>query len=194
MSNNIDLFLNCDILNFVRKDIRVYFVLCPTRNERNERFMTIRGFIKKKPSLVTVLIFVLCFALWYTYMSITTDRTNYMEKRIKNSLNIGLYNVEYTAPRMHLTNDGGFYAPEVNSPDNQCIENGKIYDTVLEDVQNFDVPYCKIQQGTLQYIYPNLSDGVLVEFYVLPFIKKTIYVKSTLQPPKFKNPVGSAIK
>ena len=138
------------------------------------------------PSLLVI------FILWFSYMYIVTAKTEFMENKIKSSMYTGLQIVVPNTPRVLYTNDGGFYAPDLLDPPQNMIQGSKLFDIVLESVNDDStVPPCKISDISLiMHSFPDIQATTAVEFYVLPGITKTITITSSIKTPKYKELTG----
>lgn len=155
--------------------------------------------MKKRKSIPYVLVaagLVIVFALWYSWMSYSTAKTDFVEKRVRSFIKSGLDVVVYLAPRSSWSINNGptFYAADLSHDSVFYSQQQKVYDILLESVQSDDIPPCKIQPVLLHCNMPDISASACVTFELAPGIYKTIVVKEDTRTPLFKSPTGEAVE
>ena len=116
-----------------------------------------------------------------------------METKVKEGLSLGIQVVERDAPRIKITNDGGYFVPDINGnlPSNVPINSSwqEAYKTLLVNLnQNRSIPLTKVSNVWLDSDYTKVIDAhATVKFEILFGITETINVSTSMPLPHFKN-------
>jgi hypothetical protein len=142
-----------------------------------------------------IVVGIVALIAWFCCMYIVTTKTSWMTNKVKGNLETGIQIVERDAPRILVTNDGGYYIPDVNTllPGNIPAWS-KVYDVLLENLnQDIGVPLCKVTKVTLFNGTSEIVAYATLQFEVLPGVTKTITVMKSMPFPHYMKPTGEAI-
>jgi hypothetical protein len=81
------------------------------------RWLGVNGLInlsRHKKLIALIVVGILIFIVWFCWMSMVTAKTNWMTNKVAGNLELGIQIIERDAPRIKVTNDGGYYEPDVN--------------------------------------------------------------------------------
>lgn len=152
----------------------------------------------KKKTLLTVIAVAVLFVAWFSWMLITTAKTDSIESKVKQGLDSGIQSVERDAKRVQVTynGNGGYFVPNVNG-DLQVTSalrspSQEVYDVLLVSLnQDQSVPLIKVSNIGLDTDYTRFIDAhATVSFEVFPGIVKTMIVMESLPLPHFKYLTG----
>jgi hypothetical protein len=144
----------------------------------------------KKISIICELLFLL-IVMWFSWMSFESNRTAKIEDRIKSLLNAGLQIAAMDTPRVKVTNDGGYYGPDLNNSSFIKDVYPRVYTAILEGLQDSTTPYSKVENIRMDTDYVSeLHAYANVSFEVFPGLTKTISVTASIKAPKFKDLTG----
>lgn len=148
---------------------------------------------KKLAAFITALITVLVIS--FCGMSSAAAKTNRMTSKVKTDLETGILVVERDAPRILVTNDDGYYVPDINAElPGHPPSWSKVYDILLENLnQDMNVPLCKVTKVTLQDGVSEIEAYATIQFNIFPGITKTMTVTKSMPMPHFKNSTGDVI-
>lgn len=156
-----------------------------------------REFSRKKLAAIFITTIIIVLIAWFSWMSMVTAKTRFMETKVQEGLTAGIQVVERDAPRIKITNDGGYFVPDVkgNLPSNVPVNSSwqEAYKTLLVNLnQNTTIPLAKVSNVSLDSDYQKVIDAhATVKFEVLFGITKTINVSTSMPLPHFKNPTGT---
>jgi hypothetical protein len=153
--------------------------------------------LRHKKLIALIVVGILIFIAWFCWKSLMTAKTNWMTNKVAGNLELGIQIIERDAPRIKVTNDGGYYEPDVNMnsilPGNTPAWS-KVFDIVLENLnQDINVPLCKVTKVTLNSTSVNINAYATLEFEVFPGITKAINVMKSVPTPHYRNPTGDSI-
>jgi hypothetical protein len=151
--------------------------------------------LRLKKLIALIVVGSVVFIAWFCWMSTATAKTNWMTNKVEGNLETGIQIIERDAPRILVTNDGGYYIPDINAYLPSNIPSwSKVYDVLLENLnQDVTVPLCKVSKVTLFNSASDIEAYATLQFEVLAGITKTITVMKSMPLPHYKNPTGDAI-
>jgi hypothetical protein len=153
------------------------------------------SFLRHKKFIFMIGVVIMVFITWFACMSTMTAKTKWMTNKVETSLDLGIQLVERDAPRILVTNDGGYYVPDANAVLPSNIPSwSKVYEVLLENLnQDISVPLCKVTKVTLFNGTSEIAAYATLQFEVIPGITKVIAVTKTKPFPHYKNPIGDAL-
>lgn len=156
-----------------------------------------RGFSQQRTVVIVISAIIIVFIVWFSWMSMVTTKVRFMETKVKEGLSLGIQVIERDAPRIKITNDGGYFVPDINGnlPSNVPINSSwqEAYKTLLVNLnQNTSIPLTKVSNVWLDSDYTKVIDAhATVKFEILFGITETINVSTSMPLPHFKNSTGS---
>jgi hypothetical protein len=138
-----------------------------------------------------ILLLIAVFVVWFGWNSFEQSRTQWIETKVKNSLNQSMESLSAKLPRIQVTdNNSGevYYAPNINAQFHTFDLYGQ---TLINLNQDSSVPMLKLTDVSIteQYNSANttLQGQANVVFPLIAGLDKEIIVRSSIQVPHYKN-------